>query len=336
MKAVGYFNSRPINDPKALEDLELPAPRPGPRDLLVEVKAVSVNPVDTKVRASREGKPDAPVILGWDAAGIVKAVGSEVSLFAPGDEVFYAGDLTRPGTNAELHAVDERIVGRKPKNLDFAQAAAVPLTAITAWEMIFDRMQVAPGGGDGDVILIMAGAGGVGSIATQIARKLTKLTVVSSASRPETVAFAKTQGAHYVVDHTKPLAEQFEGQGIGAPRYIFSTASTGRDLAQFVELIEPQGTIGAIDDDPNLNVSPLKRKALSFVWELMFTRSLYQTDDMIEQHRLLNEVSGLLDRGVLTSTVQERINGIDAKNIRAAHARLESGRTIGKIVLEGF
>ena len=295
MKAVGYLNPLPVTDPKALTDIELPAPKPRPRDLLVEVRAVSVNPVDTKVRAGRSGTVGAPVVLGWDAAGVVKEIGAEVSLFKPGDEVFYAGDLTRPGTNAELHAVDERIVGRKPTSIGFAEAAALPLTAITAWEMIFDRMHIPRDGGDGDAILIMAGAGGVGSIATQIARKLTKLTIIASASRPETVDFAKAQGAHFVVDHTKPLADQFKAQKLPAPRYIFSTASTGRDLEQFIEIAKPQGLIGAIDDDPNLNVSPMKRKALGFVWELMFTRSLYETDDMIEQHRLLNEVSALVD-----------------------------------------
>ena len=336
MKAVGYLNPLPVTDPKALTDIELPAPKPGPRDLLVEVRAVSVNPVDTKVRAGRSGTADAPVVLGWDAAGVVKEIGAEVSLFKPGDEVFYAGDLTRPGTNAERHAVDERIVGKKPKSIGFAEAAALPLTAITAWEMIFDRMHIPRGGGDGDAILIMAGAGGVGSIATQIARKLTKLTVIASASRPETVDFAKAQGAHFVVDHTKPLADQFKAQGLPAPRYIFSTASTGRDLEQFIDIAKPQGVIGAIDDDPNLNVSAMKRKALGFAWELMFTRSLYETDDMIEQHRLLNEVSELVDAGVLKTTMNERVRGINARNLIAVHTKLESGRTIGKIVLEGF
>jgi len=336
MKAVGYLNPLPVTDPKALTDIELPAPKPGPRDLLVEVRAVSVNPVDTKVRAGRSGTADAPVVLGWDAAGVVKEIGAEVSLFKPGDEVFYAGDLTRPGTNAERHAVDERIVGKKPKSIGFAEAAALPLTAITAWEMIFDRMHIPRGGGDGDAFLIMAGAGGVGSIATQIARKLTKLTVIASASRPETVDFAKAQGAHFVVDHTKPLADQFKAQNIPAPRYIFSTSATGRDLPQFIEIVKPQGIIGAIDDDKDLNVAPLKGKALSFVWEMMFARSLHQTDDMIEQHRLLNEVSELVDAGVLKTTLNERVQGINARNLIAVHTKIESGRTIGKIVLEGF
>lgn len=336
MKAVGYTASLPIADAASLQDFTLPEPQPRPRDLIVEVRAISVNPVDTKVRRRRSGSDDAPVVLGWDAAGVVRSVGSEVTLFKPGDEVFYAGVVDRPGTNAELHAVDERIVGRKPKSLDFAEAAAVPLTAITAWEMLFDRMHVVKGGGSGDTIMIMAGAGGVGSIATQLARRLTQLTVVASASRPETVAFARAQGAHFVVDHTQPLAEQFTAQEIDAPRYIFSTSATGRDLGQFIDLVRPQGVIGAIDDDDVLNVSPMKQKALSFVWELMFTRALYQTPDMIEQHRILDEVSSLIDAGILKTTINERIAGINAANLRTAHARIESGRTIGKIVLEGF
>jgi len=336
MKAVGYYNPLPATDPKALEDLDLPAPRPGPRDLLVEVKAVSVNPVDTKVRRSRAAAGGAPVVLGWDAAGVVREVGPEVSLFKPGDEVFYAGDLTRPGTNAELHLVDERIAGRKPSALDFAQAAALPLTALTAWEMLFDRMKIPPGGGSGEAILIMAGAGGVGSIAVQLARRLTRLTVIASASRPQTADFAKAMGAHHVIDHTKLLADQFGAQRLPAPLYVFSTSSTARDLPQFVEIARPQGVIGAIDDDEVVNVAPLKRKALGFVWELMFTRSLYGTDDLIEQHRILNEVSSLVDAGLITTTMTERIRGINAANLLRVHTKLESGKAIGKTVLEGF
>ncbi len=336
MKAIGYTNPLPISEPASLNDIEIATPKPGPRDLLVEVRAVSVNPVDTKIRSGRSGTADAPVILGWDAAGVVREVGSEVSLFKPGDEVFYAGDSTRPGTNAQLHTVDERIVGLKPRSIGFAEAAALPLTSLTAWEMLFDRMTIPMGGGTGDAILIMAGAGGVGSIAVQLARRLTRLTVIASASRPETVEFAKAQGAHFIVDHTRPLAEQFAMQRLPAPRYIFSTSSTARDLAQFIEIAKPQGVIGAIDDDPELNISPLKRKALAFVWELMFTRSLYQTEDMIEQHGILNEVASLVDAGLIKSTINERLQGINAANLKTAHAKLESGRTIGKIVLEGF
>ncbi|MFC5067874.1 zinc-binding alcohol dehydrogenase family protein [Flaviflagellibacter deserti] len=337
MKATGYINPLPISDPNSLSDIEIAAPKPGSRDLLVEVKAVSVNPVDTKIRRGRRsGTADQPVVLGWDAAGVVTEIGSEVTLFKPGDEVFYAGAIERPGTNAELHVVDERIVGRKPKSLDFADAAALPLTAITAWEMLFDRMRIERDGGEGDTILIMAGAGGVGSIATQLARKLTRLTVVASASRPETIEFAKAQGAHFIVDHTKPLAEQFKEQNIPAPRYIFSTSSTARDLPRFVEIAKPQGIIGAIDDDETVNVASLKGKALGFVWEMMFARPLYQTEDMIEQHRLLNAVSELVDKGVIKTTANERLQGINAANLKTAHAKLESGRTIGKIVLESF
>jgi zinc-binding alcohol dehydrogenase family protein len=335
MKAVGIFAPLPATDPASLQNIDLPDPRPGARDLLVEVRAVSVNPVDTKVRR-RKADDGQPLVLGWDAAGVVRAVGAEVTLFKPGDEVFYAGAINRPGTNAELHLVDERIVGSKPRSLDFAEAAAMPLTAITAWEMLFSRMNIPRGGGDDDTILIMAGAGGVGSIATQLARQLTGLTVVASASRPETEAFARAQGAHAVVDHSRPLAEQFRAQGLDAPRYIFSTSSTARDLAQFIDLIEPQGVIGAIDDADAIDVMPLKPKSLTFAWEFMFTRPVRNTRDMIEQHHLLQEVADMLDAGTLRTTLTERVAGINAANVRAAHEKLERGTMVGKLVLEGF
>ncbi len=337
MKAVGAPAALPSNDPRALIDFDAPAPAaPQGRDLLVEVKAVSVNPVDTKVRGKFDPSERKPQILGYDAAGTVVAAGPEATLFKPGDEVFYAGDLKRPGTNAELHLVDERIVGRKPATLGFGDAAALPLTAITAWEALFDRMRIARDGGAGDVLLILGAAGGVGSIAVQIARRLTQLTVVGTASRPETRAWVESLGAHHVIDHSRPLQDGLTAAGLPAPRYVLSLTATDRNFAQIVDILEPQGTIVAIDDPKTLDVTPLKSKAATFAWEFMFARPIHKTRDMEQQHLLLNEVADLVDRGVLVTTARERLAGVTAENLRAVHARVESGTTIGKIVLEGF
>jgi NADPH:quinone reductase len=338
MRAVGYQTSLPIHDPKSLVDIDLPRPSPSGRDLLVDVKAVSVNPVDTKVRKRAQPEAGAWKVLGWDAAGIVVEAGPQVSLFKPGDAVFYAGAINRPGTDAEFHLVDERIVGRKPASLGWSEAAALPLTAITAWEALFDRLDVrgrsVPGAAP--AILIIGGAGGVGSIAIQLARRLTDLTVIATASRPETRAWASELGAHYVADHSKPLAAETAALGIGRPAYVFSTTNTDSHLAQIVELIAPQGRFALIDDPAALDVSPFKSKSVSVHWEFMFTRPVFETADIAAQGILLNEVAHLLDKGLLRTTLAESFGTINAENLRRAHALIESGKSRGKIVLEGF
>ncbi|NER64576.1 zinc-binding alcohol dehydrogenase family protein [Pseudomonas sp. MAFF212427] len=337
MKAVAYYQSLPITDPAALQDIALPAPEPGPRDLLVEVRAISVNPVDTKVRQNVQPEAGSPKVLGWDVAGVVKAVGSEVSLFQPGDKVYYAGSIARAGANSELHVVDERIVGHMPRTLGFAQAAALPLTAITAWELLFERLQVAQGSANlGQSLLIVGAAGGVGSILTQLASQLTGLQVIGTASRPETQAWVRELGATQVVDHRQPLAEALKAQGIDQVTHVASLTQTDQHLDQLVEALAPQGKLALIDDPKQLDVTKLKRKSLSLHWEFMYTRSLFQTADMLEQHHLLNRVAELIDAGTLKTTLGEHYGQINAANLRRAHALLESGAARGKIVLEGF
>ena len=337
MKAIAYYASLPINDPESLQDIELPAPVAGPRDLLVEVKAISVNPVDTKVRQNVAPENGAAKVLGWDVAGVVKAVGSDVTLFKAGDKVYYAGSLVRPGGNSELHTVDERIVGHMPQSLGFAEAAALPLTAITAWELLFERLQVTEGKDDqGQSLLIVGAAGGVGSILTQLANQLTALKVIGTASRPETQAWAKALGAHLVIDHSQPLSEALKQAGHGQVTHVASLTQTEHHLDQLVEALQPQGKLALIDDPKALDVSKLKRKSLSLHWEFMYTRSMFETPDMIEQHNLLNRVAELIDAGTLKTTVGEHFGVINAANLRRAHALLESGKAKGKIVLEGF
>ncbi|MGR9294795.1 zinc-binding alcohol dehydrogenase family protein [Rhizobium leguminosarum] len=337
MRAVAYKTPQPISAETSLIDVELPMPEARGHDLLVEIKAVSVNPVDVKVRAHSAPPADELRVLGWDAAGIVKAIGTDVTLFSPGDEVFYSGVISRPGSNAEFHLVDERIVGTKPKSLDFAAAAALPLTSITAYEALFDRLKVQDAvSGAGRSILIIGGAGGVGSIAIQIARALTDLTVIATASRPETQDWVKELGAHHVVDHSKPIAPQVAALGIGAPGFIFSTTNTDSHIGDIVEAIAPQGRFALIDDPKTLDIVPFKRKAVSVHWELMFTRPLYGTPDMIEQHKLLNRVSELVDGGKIRTTLSEIVGPINAANLKTAHAMVESGRMKGKAVLAGF
>ncbi|MGE5145344.1 MAG: zinc-binding alcohol dehydrogenase family protein [Candidatus Eiseniibacteriota bacterium] len=338
MKAVGYYQSLPIDSPESLIDLDLPKPVPAGRDLLVEVKAVSVNPVDAKQRKRAQPQPGAPAaVLGYDAAGLVAAVGPQCSLFKPGDEVFYAGSINRPGTNSEFHLVDERIVGHKPKSLSFAQAAALPLTSITAWEMLFDRFGIAPGKpADAGALLIVGGAGGVGSIAIQLARRLTGVTVVATASRPETRQWALDLGAHHVIDHAKPLADGLKAIGVPAIDYIFCTRATGQHFPTFADIVAPQGKIGVIEGEDALDARALMRKCASLHWELMFTRPLFQTPDMIAQHKLLEEVSGLVDAGLIRTTLAEALGTINAANLKKAHALVESQKARGKLVLEGF
>jgi NADPH2:quinone reductase len=296
-----------------------------------------VNPVDAKVRVRVQPEAESWKVLGWDAAGIIESVGPEVSLFKPGDEVFYAGALGRSGTNAEFHLVDERIVGRKPRSLSWSEAAAMPLTAITAWEALFDRLDVRkPVAGAAHAILIVGGAGGVGSIATQLARQLTNLTAITTASRPETIAWSQSLGAHHVVDHRKPLAAEVESLGIGAPAFAFSTTNTDTHMAEISKLIAPQGRFALIDDPKTLDVSALKPKSVSLHWEFMFTRSMFGTPDIAEQGKLLDEVARLVDSGTLRTTFGQSFGAINAANLRRAHALIESGRAKGKIVLEGF
>jgi NADPH2:quinone reductase len=339
MRAIGYRKASPELD--HLEAFDIPKPSAQGRDLLVEVRAVSVNPVDYKVASG--GGPggaasDAGAIkvVGYDAAGVVVETGREAQLFKPGDEVFYAGSVGRQGANMAFHLVDERIVGRKPRTLDFAAAAALPLTSITAWEAMFDRLDVAkPVPGAARAILILGGAGGVGSIAIQLARQLTDLTIVATASRPETVQWARDMGAHHVVDHKKPLAPQIAALGMGSPAFVFATSPIAGVVADLAELIAPQGRIALINGEI-ADLFVFRSKSVSIHFELMFTRPLLQTADIEAQHRLLNEVADLVDSGRVRSTMRENYGRIDAANLMRAMAFLKSGRAIGKIVLAGF
>ena len=337
MKAIAYKSTGPIDRQDALLDITLDTPKAEGRDLLVKINAVSVNPVDTKVRQRQQPEEGGVAVLGFDAAGVVEAVGSDVQNFKPGDAVFYAGAINRPGTNSEYHLVDERIVGHKPTSLNDAQAAALPLTAITAWEMLFDRLDVnRPTVQGGNIILVIGGAGGVGSITIQLLRALTDLTVIATASRKSTQDWVLECGAHHVINHREPLAPQVEALGLGAPGFVFSTTQTDRHYDDIVELIAPQGRIGLIDDPGDLSIIPLKRKSISLHWEMMFARPLFNTPDIEEQGKLLNEVAALVDAGRIRSTVTEVAGKIDAATLKAVHAQIESGTSQGKVVLEGF
>ncbi|MFG6487812.1 zinc-binding alcohol dehydrogenase family protein [Roseateles sp. BYS78W] len=336
MKAVGYLESRAIDHPESLVDLELPAPQPGPRDLLVRVSAVSVNPVDTKVRRQRAPQPGQPEVLGWDAVGTVEALGEAVEGFAVGDRVYYAGAINRPGSNAQLQAVDHRIAAKAPASLGDADAAALPLTAITAWELLFDRLGVREGSGAGQTLLVTGAAGGVGSVLVQLARQLTQLRVIGTASRPETQAWVKELGAHAVIDHSQPLRPQLVAAGVPEVEFIASLTHTEQHWADLIDAAAPQGRLGLIDDlSGPVDVMQLKRKALSLHWEMMFARPMFGTADIVEQGRLLARVAALVDEGRLRSTVSERLGPINAANLRRAHALVESGRMRGKVVLAG-
>ena len=334
MKAVALKAYLPIDNPQSLLDVELEKPAPQGRDLLIAVSAISVNPVDTKVRAPKDKHEDQPRVLGWDAVGVVEAIGPAVSLFKPGDRVYYAGDITRPGSNSEYQLVDERIVGRAPASLSNAEAAALPLTAITAWEGLFDRLRINRHEDAAKTLLIIGGAGGVGSIAIQLAKQLTMVTVIATASRPETREWCLSLGADYVVDH-RELINSMHAAGHEQVDYIFCLNNTDQHWLSLCDLVKPQGIICSIVETKQpVELNGLKNKSASFVWELMFTRSMFQTDDMIEQHHLLNELSGLIDAGKIKTTVTNVLSPINAENLRKAHAQLESGRTIGKVVLE--
>ena len=338
MRAVGFNQPQPITAETSLIDIELPMPEARGRDLLVEIKAVSVNPVDTKVRASAAVEPGQHRILGYDAAGVVQAVGPDVKLFKPGDEVYYAGAINRPGTNAQFHLVDERITGRKPASASFEEAAALPLTAITAYEALFHRMKVQDKvTGTWNAVVVIGGAGGVGSIAIQLLRTLSDVTVIGTGSRPETQDWIRELGAHHVIDHSKPMAPQFNQMAIGAPAFVFATTEIEQHLGDVLEFIAPQGRIALIDDPREpLDLRLFKRKALSVHWEMMFARPVFQTPDMIEQHKLLNHVAELVDAKKIRTTLSQTLGPINAANLKRAHAMIESGRTRGKLVLSGF
>lgn len=338
MKAIGLYRYLPIDDPESLLDIELAKPQPAGHDLLVDVQAISVNPVDTKVRSPKPQTEQPAHILGWDAAGTVAAVGPDCTLFKPGDQVYYAGDLTRPGSYSEYQLVDERIVGRKPTTLDFAEAAALPLTTLTAWEGLFDRLEISrqSAHNQGKSILIIGSAGGVGSIATQLA-KWVGLTVIGTASRPESIQWAKAHGTDYTINHHQPFAQQLKQFDLATVDYIFCLNSTATHWDAMAEAIAPQGKICSIVETPKpVNLSALQRKSATFVWEFMFTRSMYQTPDMIEQHHLLNVIADLIDAGKIQTTLTERISPINAANLRKAHALVEKGSMIGKVVVEQF
>ncbi|MFD2914163.1 zinc-binding alcohol dehydrogenase family protein [Psychroserpens luteus] len=335
MKAIGYKENLPVEDVNSLQDIELDTPKATGKDILVEIKAISVNPVDYKVRAGMPVEGDDWKVIGWDATGIVKEVGDDVSLFKVGDEVWYAGNFTRQGSYAQYQIVDERIVGKKPSSLSYAEAAALPLTTLTAYELLFDRLQVAKEDASKSILVIGA-AGGVGSILVQLAKKLTKLNIIGTASREETTDWLKELGADSVINHRNKLSEELENYNLAAPDYVVSLNGTEQHADEIAKLIKPQGRFGFIDDPKTFNVMPFKAKAVSTHIEFMFTRSMFQTEDMIEQHNILNEVSTLIDNGTIKTTLGENFGIINAKNLRKAHAFLETGKAKGKIVLEGF
>jgi NADPH2:quinone reductase len=338
MKAVAVTRKLPLDDPSCFVTVDLPDPVPGPRDLLVRVKAIGINPVDYKVRRSRTEEETAPKVLGFDAAGVVEAVGDRVTLFRPGDEVFYAGDITRAGSNAELQLVDERIVAKKPESIGFAEAAALPLTSITAWECLFDRLGLTPGNldeGKGKTLLILSGAGGVGSIAIQLAAVLTGFTIIATASRPETVAWCHKMGAHHVIDHSGDWPAELEKIGFKTVDYIACFADTTGHWKAMAQAIVPQGKITAIVESPQIpDIGLLKSKCAAFIWEFMFTRPMFQTPDMIEQHELLKEVAMLVDAGRLRTTMTHNGGTLSPETLAAAHREQEAGKMIGKQVLE--
>jgi len=336
MKAIAYRHSLPIDNTASLEDVELPKPMLEERDLLVRVNAISVNPVDTKVRLGRAPAEGQLNVLGWDAVGIVEEVGTAVSNFKAGDRVYYAGAIDRPGANSELHAVDERIVAKAPTTLDDAQAAALPLTTITAYELLFERLGVAKNGGAGQTLLVIGGAGGVGSILIQLARQLTQLRVIATASRAETRQWCLDLGAHAVIDHSKLLSAELKAIGINEVDIVAGLTQTAQHYAEIIASLKPQGKLAVIDDMVALDLMQLKGKSISLHWEMMFTRSMFKTVDMDEQGKLLAEVAALVDAGKVRTTVNANFGKINAANLRRAHALIESGKAQGKVVLQGF
>lgn len=335
MKAIAYQQNLPVNDPLSLQDIQLDTPVATGHDILVEVKAISVNPADFKIRQGMPAPQGEWKILGFDATGIVKSVGDNVSLFKPGDKVWYAGDISRAGSNAEYQLVDERIVGHMPKTLSFDEAAALPLTAITAWELLFDRLNVDKDNANKNILVIGA-AGGVGSIMVQLLKKLTKLNIIATASRPETVSWLEDLGADHIINHRHKLSKQLTEQQLPLVDYVVSLNNTSEHIEEIEKVLKPQGQFALIDDPETLNVVPFKMKSISIHWELMFTRSLFKTDDMQAQYQLLNDVATLIDNGQIKTTVGEHYGVINAENLRRAHQRLETQQAKGKIVLAGF
>jgi zinc-binding alcohol dehydrogenase family protein len=341
MKAVAYYTNQAITAEDALVDIELPTPHPSEHDLLVEVKAIAVNPADTKVRRNAAPPAGSAKVLGWDATGVVVAVGNQVSMFKEGDEVWYAGDISRAGCNSQFQLVDERIVGLKPKSLDFATAAALPLTTLTAYELLFDRLTIPKKSQhnaniEKPSLLVIGAAGGVGSILVQLATQLTNLRVIGTASRTESIAWLKQLGAHDVINHQQSISQQLAELNCAEVDYIISLTNTEQHFDEVVKSIKPQGKFALIDDPELFDFRQLKRKSVSLHWELMFTRSLFKTADMIKQHHILNEVAHLVDQCLIQSTVNKHLGIINAHHLKQAHALLESGTSIGKIVLEGF
>ena len=335
MKAIGYQKSLPIENELSLQDIELETPAAHGHDILVEVKAVSVNPVDFKIRQAMPAADGEYKVIGWDATGVVKSVGENVSLFKPGDKVWYAGDITRSGSNAQFQLVDERIVGRMPSSLSYGEAAALPLTSITAWELLFDRLNVAKNDGSKSILVIGA-AGGVGSIMVQLLKQRTKLNIIASASRPETISWLEDLGADTIVNHRNPISEEFAAKNLSEVDYVVSLNNTEQHLPEIEKVVKPQGQFALIDDPETLNIVPFKNKSVSVHWELMFTRSLFKTDDMQEQHVILNNVATMIDQGQIKTTVGEHLGKINAANLRKAHQHLETQTAKGKVVLEGF
>ncbi|ATC84003.1 zinc-binding alcohol dehydrogenase family protein [Pseudoalteromonas agarivorans] len=335
MKAIGYQKSLPIENELSLQDIELETPTAHGHDILVEVKAVSVNPVDFKIRQAMPAAEGEYKVIGWDATGVVKSIGENVSLFKPGDKVWYAGDITRAGSNAQFQLVDERIVGHMPSSLSYGEAAALPLTSITAWELLFDRLNVAKND-DSKSILVIGAAGGVGSIMVQLLKQRTKLNIIASASRAETISWLEDLGADTIVNHRNPLSEEFAAKNLSEVDYVVSLNNTEQHLPEIEKVVKPQGQFALIDDPETLNIVPFKNKSVSVHWELMFTRSLFKTDDMQEQHVILNNVATMIDQGQIKTTVGEHLGKINAANLRKAHQHLESQTAKGKVVLEGF
>ena len=336
MKAIGFKISLPIENQESFIEFETSKPVPGAHDLLVKIDAVSVNPVDFKIRqgSAKDTVLETPKIIGWDAVGIVQSVGVKVPLFEVGDPVYYAGDITKQGSNAEYQIIDERIVGRKPSSLSIEESAVIPLTALTAWEILFDRIRISAEKDKGKSILIIGGAGGVGSIAIQLAKKIAGLKVIATASRPETVEWCQKQGADFVVNH-KDLISSVREAGFEYVDYILDFVDNNIYWDTMVELIKPQGHIASITGSSEpVALTKLKSKSVSFSWELMYTRSMFQTEDMIEQHYILTKVADLLDEGVLKTTLNQTLNGFTAANLKSAHQLLESGKTIGKIAIK--
>lgn len=334
MRAVGYFESLPITNQDALLDINLAKPVAEGHDILVEIRAVAVNPIDTKIRRNVSPPEGLLKVLGWDAAGVVVAVGSAVTLFKPGDEVWYAGDLTRPGCNSEYHLVDERLASKKPQSLTFEEAAALPLTSLTAWELLFDRLQVPPD--EKGTLLITGAAGGVGSILVQLARRLTRLTIIGTASRADSITWILNNGAHHVINHTEDMKAQLAALNIPAVDYVISLTHTDEHAAALVDILKPQGKFALIDDPQHVDFKIFKLKSLSIHWEMMYTRSMFKTDDMIRQHEILQSMAEMVDKQTIHTTLAENMGVINAANLSKAHALIESGKARGKIVLSGF